>query len=353
MAEKRRMLTGDRPTGKLHLGHYVGSLNNRVRAQYDYESFFLVADLHMLTTRNQPEHIREIDANARLMVLDAIAAGINPDAVTFYLQSGVHEIHEIYTLLQGLVTVSRLERMPSLKDMARDAGIEMSFALLGYPVLQAADILCVRAHYVPVGKDNIAHVEVTREIARRFNYLYGDVFPVPEGETGEVPTLVGTDGGAKMSKSLNNAIYLSDSPSEVRRKVRGMYTDPNRVHADVPGTVEGNPVFTYHDVFNSDRAEVEDLKARYRAGTVGDVEVKDRLAVVLNAFLEPIRERRALYDQPGRIEEILYAGTLRAREEVKDTLYAMRQATGFSGVWNRIRRRVEHHQKKTVAEPTE
>ncbi|MBN2303336.1 MAG: tryptophan--tRNA ligase, partial [Anaerolineae bacterium] len=277
------MLTGDRPTGKLHLGHYVGSLQNRVRAQHQYESFFLVADLHMLTTKHQPEHIRQIDTNARQMVLDAIASGIDPAAVTFYLQSGVHEVHELYTLLHHLVTVARLERLPSLKDMAHDANTEMSYGLLGYPVLQAADILCVRAHYVPVGKDNIAHVEITREIARRFNYLYGETFPIPEGEMGEVPTLVGTDGAAKMSKSLDNAIYLSDSPQEVERKVRGMYTDPNRIRADIPGTVEGNPVFVYHDAFNPNRTEVEDFKARYRAGTVNDVEVKHALAAALNA----------------------------------------------------------------------
>ncbi len=342
----KRLLTGDRPTGKLHLGHYVGTIKNRVRQQHSYESFFLVADLHMLTTRNQPEHIREIDAHARQMVLDAIAAGIEPEHVTFYLQSGVHEIHELYTLLQGLVTVVRLERLPSLKEMARDAGIEMPYNLLGYPVLQAADILCVRAHYVPVGKDNIAHVEITREIARRFNALYGDVFPIPEGEVGEVPTLVGTDGQAKMSKSLDNAIFLSDSSQEVERKVRGMFTDPNRVHADIPGTVEGNPVFIYHDTFNPNRAEVDDLKTRYRAGTVGDVEVKQKLALAINALLDPMRERRAIYDQPGLIETILYEGTLRTRDEVKATLHTMHKAMGLTGVWNRIQRKTENFQKK-------
>ena len=184
---QQRMLTGDRPTGKLHLGHYVGTLKNRVNYQHDYESFFIIADIHMLTTKHLPEHIRETDANARLLVLDSIAAGIDPERVTFYLQSGVHEIHEMYTLLQNLVTVSRLERIPSLKDMARDANIEMPFGLLGYPVLQAADILCVKGHVVPVGKDNMAHVEVTREIARRFNALYGEVFPIPEGIAGSVP----------------------------------------------------------------------------------------------------------------------------------------------------------------------
>ncbi len=341
MTTRPRMLTGDRPTGKLHLGHYVGTLKNRVQHQHAYESFFLVADLHMLTTKNQPDDIRASAANARLMVLDAIAAGIDPDRVTFYLQSAVHEVHELYTLLQNLVTVARLERLPSLKDMARAAQIEMPYGLLGYPVLQAADILSVRAHYVPVGKDNIAHVEITREIARRFNALYGEVFPIPDGEVGEVPTLVGTDGQAKMSKSLGNAIFLSDTPREVERKVMSMYTDPKRVRADIPGTVEGNPVFSYHDAFNPNHAEVEDLKARYRAGQVGDVEVKQKLAAAINALLDPMRERRARYDESGRVEEILYDGTQIARAETQATLVAVQQAMGFSGVWNRIRRKAE------------
>jgi tryptophanyl-tRNA synthetase len=280
------------------------------------------------------------------MILDQIAAGIDPEKVTFYLQSGIAEIHEMYTLFQSLVTVPRLERLPSLKDMARDAGIEMPLALLGYPVLQAADILCVRGDLVPVGKDNIAHVEITREIARRFNFQYGETLPIPEGMVGEIPTLVGTDGQAKMSKSLNNTIFLSDDPQTVKKRVRGMYTDPNRISADVPGTVEGNPVFAYHDAFNPNKAEVEDLKSRYRAGKVGDVEVKDKLAVAINHLLEPMHERRAKFEEPGLIEEILYNGTLKAREETQQTLYAMKKAMGLSNVWNRIRRKVEKRQKK-------
>jgi tryptophanyl-tRNA synthetase len=346
MSEKKRLLTGDRPTGKLHLGHLVGSINNRVRLQDQYESYFLIADLHMLTTKNSPEAIAQIDKNAHEMVLDQIAAGIDPEKVTFYIQSGIPEIHEMYTLFQSLVTVSRLERLPSLKDMARDAGVEMSFALLGYPILQAADILCVRGDLVPVGKDNIAHVEITREIARRFNHIYGETLPIPEGMVGEIPTLVGTDGQAKMSKSLNNTIFLSDQPAEVKKKVMSMYTDPNRISADVPGTVEGNPVFIYHDAFNPDKAEVEDLKTRYRAGKVGDVEVKEKLTVAINNLLEPMHERRAQYEETGLIEEIIYNGTLVAREETQKTLYAMKKAMGLSGVWNRIRRKVEKRQKK-------
>jgi tryptophanyl-tRNA synthetase len=345
---KKRILTGDRPTGKLHLGHYVGTLKNRIKLQHEYESIFIIADLHMLTTRSAREDIDQIDKNTRDLVLDAIAAGIEPEQVTFYLQSAVAEIHEIYTLLQNLATVARLERLPSLKDMARAADIEMPLGLLGYPVLQTADILHVKAHLVPVGKDNIAHVEVTREIARRFNYLYGEVFPIPEGMVGEVPTLVGTDGQAKMSKSLNNAIFLSDSPQEVEKKVRGMYTDPNRVHANIPGTVEGNPVFIYHDAFNTDKAEVEDLKARYQAGTVGDVEVKEKLATAINRMLDPMRERRAHYEDSGLIEELVVTGTEKIREETRQTLYEMRKAMGLAGVWNRLRRKAERAAKKAA-----
>ena len=351
MADKKRILTGDRPTGKLHMGHYVGTLANRVKLQYEYESIFLIADLHMLTTKNTVEDIEQIDKNARDLVLDAISAGIEPDNVTFYLQSAITEIHEIYTLLQNVVTVARLERLPSLKEMARDADIEMPYGLLGYPVLQAADILHVKSHLVPVGKDNIAHVEVTREIARRFNYLYGEVFPIPDGLVGEVPTLVGTDGQAKMSKSLNNAIFLSDDARTVEKKVRGMFTDPNRIHADIPGTIEGNPVFIYHDAFNPNKAEVEDLKLRYRAGMVGDVEVKGKLAVAINNFLEPMRERREQYDSTGMIEEIIWNGTEKIRLETQQTLYEMRKAMGLTGVWNRIRRKAENAARKREKAP--
>jgi tryptophanyl-tRNA synthetase len=337
--EKKRILTGDRPTGKLHLGHYVGTLANRIRLQYEYESFFIIADLHMLTTRNAPEDIAQSAQNIRDLILDSLAAGIDPAVATFYLQSAVPEVCELYTLFQNLVTVPRLERLPSLKEMARDANKEeMPFGLLGYPVLQAADILCVRAHLVPVGKDNIAHVEITREIARRFNHLYGEVFPIPEGLVGEVPTLVGTDGQAKMSKSLGNAIFLSDDAQTVRRKVFSMYTDPARIRADIPGRVEGNPVFIYHDTFNPNKEEVEDLKTRYRQGRVGDWEVKEKLARALNQFLEPIRERRAFYEnQPGFIEEIIYKGTLRVRGEAKATLQAARKAMGLTQVWDQFK----------------
>jgi tryptophanyl-tRNA synthetase len=346
-----RLLTGDRPTGKLHLGHYVGSLENRVRLQHQYECFFIIADLHMLTTKNSKEDILESAENARHLVLDSLAAGIEPERATFYLQSAIPEVCEINTLFQNLTTVPRLERIPSLKEMARDARKEeMPYGLLGYPVLQAADILCVRSHIVPVGKDNASHVEVTREIARRFNGLYGEVFPIPELMIGDVPTLVGTDGQAKMSKSIGNTIFLSDDEATVRRKVFSMYTDPARIRADIPGTVEGNPVFVYHDTFNPDRAEVDDLKRRYREGTVPDVEVKERLSEAINAFLAPMRERRAAYEADrGYVETLIVEGTARTRDEVVLTVREMRSAMGLTSTWNRIRRRAEDRVKKIGA----
>ncbi len=247
-----------------------------------------------------------------------------------------------------LCTVPRLQRIPSLKEMAKHASLsEMPMGLLAYPVLQAADILLPRAHIVPVGKDNESHVELTREIAKRFNFMYGDTFPVPDVMVSQFGSLVGTDGQAKMSKSLNNAIFLSDDEKTVVKKVNGMYTDPNRTSADIPGTVEGNPVFIYHDAFNTDKAQVEDLKDRYRAGKVGDVEVKQKLAAAINAFLDPIRERRAKYEaKPGLVDEVIYDGTLRMREEARETLNAAKKAMGISSVWNGLRRKAEDVKKK-------
>ncbi len=347
MAEKR-ILTGDRPTGKLHLGHYVGSLANRVKLQETYNCYFIIADLHMLTTQPSKNDVENIAVNAREIVLDYLACGIDPSKSVIYLQSAVHEVYEMNLIFEMLVTVPRLQRVPSLKEMAKSANLnEMPLGLLGYPVLQAADILMPRAHLVPVGKDNEAHVELTREIARRFNSMYGEVFPIPEVMVGEVPSLVGTDGNAKMSKSLGNTIFLSDDAKTVEKKVKSMYTDPNRIRADIPGKVEGNPVFIYHDIFNADREEVADLKNRYTAGKVGDVEVKEKLSKALNAFLDPIRDRRFEYEnKSGYVDEVIYDGTMVMREEARQTLSEMKKAMGLSGVWNKISRKAEKARKK-------
>ena len=329
----RRILTGDRPTGKLHLGHYVGSLANRVRLQDEYESFFIIADMHTLTTRPEKTHILQIRHNIRQIVLDYLAIGIDPEKSIIFVQSAIPGIYELNLILEMLVSVPRLERIPSVKEMARDARLEtLPFGLLGYPVLQAADILLPRAHLVPVAKDNEPHVEVARELARRFNRLYGQVFPEPAALVSD--TLVGTDGQTKASKSLDNVIYLSDDAETVERKVGGMYTDPRRVRADIPGQVEDNPVFIYHDAFNLNRDEVDNLKERYRRGKVGDVEVKEKLARAINRFLDPVRERRDYYAaQPGLIEEILASGIRRMRQESEDTMRLAREAMGMDHPW--------------------
>jgi tryptophanyl-tRNA synthetase len=315
----------------MHLGHYVGSLENRVRLLDEYESFFIIADLHTITTKPEKENLVLLEENIREMVIDYLSAGIDPERSVIFVQSSVPETYELNLIFEMLVTVPRLERLPSLKDMAKAAHLEsMPFGLLGYPVLQAADILLPRAHLVPVGKDNEAHVEISREIARRFNRLYGEVFPIPDVMIGSIPTLVGTDGQTKMSKSLNNAILLSDDSEVVSKKVMGMYTDPKRVRADIPGTVEGNPVFIYHDAFNPNKEEVQDLKDRYRTGNVGDVEVKKKLALAINTFLDPLREERAKYEEdPSLIDEIIFNGTQKMREEAKRTMAEVHKAMGM------------------------
>jgi tryptophanyl-tRNA synthetase len=253
-------------------------------------------------------------------------------------------------IFEMLISLNRLTGLPSIKEMARNAHLDsdsVPFGLIGYPVLQTADILMPRAHFVPVGKDNEAHIELARDIARRFNQYYGEVFPLPEAIMGETPTLIGTDGKGKMSKSAHNAIFLSDDAKAVEKKVKGMFTDPNRIHAHDPGTVEGNPVFIYHDVFNPRRDEVEDLKTRYREGKVGDVEVKEKLTTAINEFLGPFRERRKAFEnEKGLIEEIIYDGTERMNEISQATIKDMRSAMGLGGAWNKIsrlaRERKEH-----------
>ncbi|MCX6068858.1 MAG: tryptophan--tRNA ligase [Chloroflexi bacterium] len=329
---KPRMLTGDRPTGRLHLGHYAGSLANRVKLQHQYDAFFIIADLHTLTTKPEREYIINIPTFIREIVLDYLAVGIDPQVSTIFVQSAIPETYQLNLIFEMLVSVTRLERLPSLKDMARDANLDsMPFGLLGYPVLQAVDILLPRAQVVPVGKDNQAHVELAREMARRFNNLYGEVFPEPEALIGNVPTLVGTDGQSKMSKSLSNAIYLSDDAATVETKVKGMYTDPKRLRASDPGTVEGNPVCDYHEAFNPDKAEVDELKERYRAGKVGDVEVKAKLTKAINAMLDPFREKRAYYiAHPKFAQDVLVHGIRRMQAEARETMDFVRAATGLS-----------------------
>lgn len=300
----------------------------RVELQDRIDCFVLMADLHVLTTKTKD--LDEIGENIREVVLDYLSVGIDPSKTTIYLQSLVPEVLELFWLFMPLVGVPRAQRIPTLKEQVRDLQIETaSMALLSYPVLQSADILMVKGDVVPVGKDQASHVELTREIARRFNQTYGPVFPEPDAPIQAV--LIGTDGQAKASKSIGNVILLSDDAKTVEEKVRSMYTDPKRIRADIPGTVEGNPVFIYHDAFNDDRAEVEDLKERYRKGTVGDVEVKKKLAAAINRFLDPIRDRRAAFaKQKGLVEDIIRTGSARAREECHRTLHEAREAMGLT-----------------------
>jgi len=349
--EKKRVLSGDRPTGRFHLGHYVGSFKNRVELQDKYDCYFFIADLHMLTTKPSKEDILNMRENLHEMVLDYLACGIDPRKSTIYLQSALPAVYEMNLVFEMLISLNRLTGLPSLKEMARNAHMDaesVPFGLIGYPVLQTADILIPRSHLVPVGKDNEAHIELARDIARRFNQYYGEVFPLPEVLLSDVPTLIGIDGKGKMSKSANNCIYLSDDAKTVEKKIKGMYTDPNRVHAHLPGTVEGNPVFIYHDVFNPDKAEVEDLKTRYREGTVGDVEVKQKLIVAINNFLDPMRRLRKEFEaDKGLVEQIIYEGTLKMIEISNATLKDMRSAMGLGGAWNKISRIARERREKT------
>lgn len=328
---KKRILTGDRPTGPLHLGHFVGTLKNRVALQEKYDCFFIIADLHTLTTDFSKEKTQKLNERARGLVLDYLSVGINPEKAVIYQQSKVPEVTYLSVLFSNLITVPRAQRVPTLKDVMRDLKIEQaSLGLLNYPVLQAADILMVKADLVPVGKDQQSHVEVTREIARDFNKTYGEVFPIPEALIGDVGTLVGTDGQAKMSKSVGNCIYLSDDEETVNKKVKTMYTDPTRIRPTDPGHVEGNPVFIYHDAFNENKEEVADLKERYIKGQVGDVEVKEKLAVAINKFLMPIREKRAKYE--GKVElldQIIAEGSQKARTEAQKTLEEVLEKMGI------------------------
>ena len=327
MKDKKRILTGDRPTGKMHLGHYVGSLKNRVKLQDSYDQFVMIADVQALTDNfENPEKVRN---NVKEVLLDYLAVGIDPAKTTILIQSMVPEIAELTVFYLNLVTLERVLRNPTVKDEIKQKGfgqqIPAGFAM--YPVSQAADITVFDASLVPVGEDQLPMIEQTREIVRKFNSLYGEVFVEPEALVGEVKRLPGIDGNTKMGKSLGNAIYLSDSEEELKRKVMSMYTDPNRIHPTDPGKVDGNPVFIYHDVFNPDKAEVLDLKKRYKEGKVGDIEVKEKLFIALNAFLTPIREKRKEFEGRNEIlDQILVDGTARAREIAKETMQKVRKA---------------------------
>ncbi len=341
---KKRFLSGMRPSGSLHIGHYVGALENWLRVQHEYECYFLIVDWHVMA-----DHICDvamIQKNVIEVALDWLAVGLDPHTNSFVIQSQLPEGAELQSLISTLVTVPRLNRNPTLKAEIRQLSKEqgqsdeeaddisrarVSVAFYNYPISQAADILLPKAHLVPVGDDQLPHIELTREIARDFNRIYAEVFPIPEALIGRVPRLVGLDNNGKMSKSLGNTIELKDSAETVTKKVMGMYTDPTRLRATDPGHVEGNPVFIYHDAFNPNKEEVADLKERYTQGKVGDVEVKRKLVAAINTLLDPIRERRAYYEQHmDEVRDALDQGTQRAKRLAEQTMSEVREAMGLS-----------------------
>ena len=332
--DKKIILTGDRPTGKLHIGHYIGSLKNRVTLQESglYESFIMIADQQALTDNaRNPEKIR---SSLTEVALDYLAVGIDPSKSTIFIQSQIPELNELTMHYLNLVTLSRLERNPTVKQEIKQKNFENSIpaGFLIYPVSQAADITAFKATTVPVGEDQLPMIEQTREIVRSFNSIYGEVLVEPEAvlpgsNEGRLP---GTDGKAKMSKSIGNCIYLSDDADTIKKKVMSMYTDPNHIRVEDPGQVEGNTVFTYLDVFAKDKDAVEEMKEHYKRGGLGDMKVKKYLNEVMQAELEPIRNRRIEFAKDiDAVYDMLKAGSDKARAVAADTLREVRTAIGI------------------------
>ena len=336
MENKKRILTGIRPTGALHLGHYVGALHNWISLQEEYDCNFLIADYQALG-----DHFNDIELIKKSVIdvtLDWLSVGLDPEKSNFVIQSYVPEHAELSMLLSFVTPLGMLERNPTLKGELDSLPIERrSAGFFNYPISQVADILLPRAHLVPVGEDQAPHLEMSREIARKFNNMYGYVFPEPETLIGKVGRLSGTDGKGKMSKSQGNVILLSDTKEAVEKKVRSMYTDPNRIRADIPGKVEGNPVFQYLDAFTENDANVEDFKARYKQGNIGDVEIKTYLANTLNVFLDPIREKRAYFkSNMNLVEDALDKGVSNARISANETMELVRdkmKVSTYKKIW--------------------
>ncbi|SFH72072.1 tryptophan--tRNA ligase [Pisciglobus halotolerans] len=330
------ILTGDRPTGKLHLGHYVGSLKNRVKLQNEEgnKTFIMIADQQALT--DNARNPQKVSSNLLEVALDYLAVGIDPMKSTIFVQSQIPELAELTVYYLNLVTISRLKRNPTVKSEINEKAFGQSIptGFFVYPVSQAADITAFKATHVPVGEDQSPMIEQTREIVHDFNRIYEkDVLVSPEGilpEKGQ-GRLVGIDGKGKMSKSLNNGIYLADTEEEVKRKVMSMYTDPGHIHVSDPGKVEGNVVFTYLDVFGEDKEQIQSLKEQYQRGGLGDVKIKRYLNEVLEDFLKPIREKRAQYAaDKGEVLNMLKAGSLEAEKVAAQTLDEVKDAMGIN-----------------------
>ena len=320
---KKRILSGMRPTGKLHIGHYVGALENWINLQKDYESFHLIADYHVLTTNLSTEDIYN---NSIEMVIDWLAAGLDPKLSPIFRQSQIKEHTELFLIFSMLITKARLERNPTLKEQVRDLNIEnVIYGHLGYPVLQAADILLYKGELVPVGEDQVPHVEITREIARKFNQQYKNVFPEPEPKLTRFSRLSGLDGNAKMSKSLNNTILLSDTAEVVQSKLRKAVTDPQKIRKNDPGRPEICLVFTYHNKFNVE--EFNEIESGCRAGSLGCVECKLKCASKISTFLQPILEKRNYYENHlEEVKNILYDGESKAKFVAKETMNQVHEA---------------------------
>ncbi|MDD2510895.1 MAG: tryptophan--tRNA ligase [Syntrophomonas sp.] len=324
MTKKKRILTGDRPTGSLHLGHYVGSLANRVKLQDEYDSYIIIADVQALTTHWEKDE--NLSRDIFQIATDYLAAGIKPEVSTIFIQSMIPEIHELTMYYAMFTTVNVLRHNPTIKTEAAQHGLsDMTYGFLGYPVSQAADITIFKADLVPVGEDQIPHIELSRKIVRRFNELYEPVLVEPQVLVGDVPRLVGLDGKDKMSKSLNNAIFLADSAEEVKQKVWNAVTDPARIRKTDLGHPEICTVYAYHQVFNKD--VIEEVEADCRQGRIGCVQCKKKLTAKLNELLEPMRERRQSYlEQPDLVKDILQEGTRRAHAVARETMLDVRSA---------------------------
>lgn len=324
---KKTILTGDRPTGKLHLGHYIGSLQNRVKLQDKYDQFVMIADVQALTDNfEHPEKVRD---NILEVAMDYLAVGLDPKKTTILVQSMIPEIAELTVFFLNLVTVAKLERNPTVKEeiKQKNFGKQIPAGFFVYPVSQAADILSVKADLVPVGADQLPMIEQTNEVGQRFNRLYKPVFKKVNALVGDYPRLVGTDGKSKMSKSLDNCIYLSDSKKEIERRVMSMYTDPKHIKLSDPGKVAGNTVFTYLDAFDPNKKEVAALKAQYRKGGLGDVVLKKRLIEVLDNFIAPIRAKREKLARDKKfVKKVLNEGTAKARSRAIQTMKEVRKA---------------------------
>ncbi len=326
--EVKIVMTGDRPTGRLHLGHFVGSIQNRIKLQDESDkSYYMVADIQALTDNaSNPDKVRD---NVLEVALDNLACGLDPKKTTMFIQSEIPEIAELTILFLNLVTLARLKRNPTVKDEMKQKGFgeNVPAGFLAYPVSQAADILFCRSNLIPVGEDQLPVIEQVNEIVDDFNRIYGETFDRVKHIVGNTPRLIGTDGGIKMGKSLNNGIYLSDSLEEITKKVMSMYTDPKHIHVEDPGEVEGNVVFSYLDIFDTNRVEIAELKKHYKKGGLGDVVIKKRLINILEDIINPIRTRREeLAKNPENVMKILKDGTNNARIIAIETMAEVREA---------------------------